>query len=58
MNYDPVARVLRMSQIHELGEKLNKSLKKERPHILDFLGKQESLNAKIKRSYPRPALVG
>ncbi len=58
MNDDPFARVLRVNPIQELGELLNKSLKKERPHFIDFLAKQERLNAKIKRSYPKPELVG
>lgn len=57
MNNDPLKRALNISQLQELGEMLNKSLKKERKELFEFLNKQKELNAKIKRSYPKPELV-
>jgi hypothetical protein len=57
MKNDPLARALKLGQLQELGEMLNKSLKKERKELFEFLNKQKELNAKIKRSYPKPELV-
>ncbi len=59
MNADPFSRALELTQSQMLGERLNISLKKIRPVINElFNANQKSLNAKIKRSYPKSELVG
>ena len=52
MNTYSIPRATGLKQLQQLGEQLNRSLRKE---IQKTFPKQEVLNAKIKRSYPKPA---
>ncbi|MGA1582179.1 MAG: hypothetical protein ACO4CH_02845 [Saprospiraceae bacterium] len=51
MNTSTIPRATGLKQLQLLGEKLNRSLRKE---VRKVLPRQEVLNARIKRSYPRP----
>ncbi len=52
MNIASVLRAQELNQLKQLGDQLNKSLRKKGLKTIKL--KKETLNAKVKRSYPKP----